>query len=81
LNELSLPVYTYGGEENADGINTALGWNSWNGGVYVTLNKPVCETTNDWSLTVHATDDNTPFLYSIDNAGTFQADSVFSGLG
>ena len=77
LEENNMDVYTYGGENNADGINTALGWNSWDGGVYVTIDKTSCNPTNDWILTIHATGDNPTFQYSVDNAVTFQSDSNF----
>ncbi|MBA7572420.1 hypothetical protein ES708_14200 [subsurface metagenome] len=81
LEENNLDVYTYGGENNADGINTALGWNSWDGGVYVTINKTDCSSNNDWILTIHATGKNGPFHYSADDGANFQIDSIFNGLG
>ncbi len=80
LNNYNVSVYTFGGEANADGINTALGWNSWDGGVYVELSKVSCGGSGDWTFTLHATEDHSPFQYSIDNANTFQSDSVFNLL-
>jgi len=71
--------YTFGGESQADGVNTASGLHSWDTGFYYSLSKPSCEGDN-WTLVIHPPRENPPYQYSVDNGVTFEADSVFTGL-
>lgn len=82
LEERGDPVYTFGGEMNADGVNTAVGDKAWDDGFYFTVDKPTCDYgLNDWLITIQPPLSNPPYEYSIDNGVTFSTNNVFSGLG
>jgi IS1 family transposase len=81
LIEAGVDNYTFGGEPSADGINTALGLNSWDDAFYASVAKASCDNTaSDWTITIEATGDQGPYQYSIDGAATFQTESLFSNL-
>ncbi len=81
LTARSESLYTFGGEINADGLNTALGDKSWDDGFYFTIEKGSCDYgVNDWQITMVPPLSNPPYEYSIDNGATFSTNNVFTGL-
>ena len=82
LEERGESLYTFGGQENADGIHVADGSNSWDNGFYYTLDKTGCDYgASDWTITFDPPSVNPPYQYSIDDGATFVSSGIFSNLG